>query len=231
MTSNQATGIIAEWQPQKLDLGMAAGVALLLPIVAGLLYGLTGALLPMLLYYGLAWGLVKWRRGSTGYFNPWPPRITLFFYINVGVILGSLVCAYLARNTFPANNGMGVLLTALIWAPLNAATEQLLWIYIFEAWDLYPAKSRWGVRLIGLILFAAFVGLIHTLYWARFLKTVEPGQLFGVVFVLLTTVSGFLHLVVWRKSNQMILTFIPHFMLNLIPLFWTQYSILPYLIK
>ena len=126
---------------------------------------------------------------------------------------------------------MSVLLTALIWAPLNAATEQLLWIYIFEAWDLYPAKSRWVVRLIGLTLFAAFVGLIHTMYWAKFLETVEPGQLFGVAFVLLTTVTGFLHLVVWRKSNQMILTFIPHFLLNLIPLFWTHYSILPYLIK
>ena len=69
------------------------------------------------------------------------------------------------------------------------------------------------------------------MYWAKFLETVDPKQVLGLVFVVLTTVSGFLHLVVWRKSNQMIFTFIPHFLLNLVPIFWTNYSILPYLIR
>jgi hypothetical protein len=82
-----------------------------------------------------------------------------------------------------------------------------------------------------LALFAAFVGLIHTMFWARFLNTVDPKPVFGLAFILLTTVSGFLHLVVWRKSNHMILTFIPHFLLNLVPIFWTNYAILPYLIR
>jgi hypothetical protein len=220
-----------KWQPKKIDLGIAAITAVLFPIVAGLLYGTTGALLPMVLYYGIAWGLVKWRRGSTGYFNPLPKKVTVFFYLNVGVILFSLVCAYLARNTFPNNEFFGILITALIWAPLNAASEQLLWIYIFEAWDLYPSKSKIGYRLIGLILFSAFVGMIHTMYWAKFLTTVDSQLVFGVIFVILTSVSGFLHLVVWRKSNHMIFTFIPHFLLNLIPIFWTGYSIIPFLFR
>lgn len=231
MKSNLNSGVITRWQPQKLDLGLALLIAPILPIVAGLLYGLIGALLPMMLYYGLAWGLIKWRRGSTGYFNPLPTRITIFFYINVGVILASLVCAYMARNYFSDNTTVGILITALIWAPINAATEQLLWIYLFEAWDLYPAKPSPAFRLIGLVLFAVFVGSIHTMFWAKFLDPVDPSQIVGVAFVLLTTVSGFLHLVVWRKSNQMIFTFIPHLLLNLVPLFWTRYSILPFLIK
>lgn len=231
METNQTSGAVAKWQPKKLDLGLAVLIALSLPIIAGQLYGLTGALIPMLLYYGIAWGVVKWRRGSTGYLNPLPKRITIFFYINVGVIFSSLVCAYLARNIFLESSTIGVLITALIWAPLNAATEQLLWIYLFEAWDLYPEKSRWAFRLIGLTLFAAFVGLIHTMFWVNFLETVDPNQILGLFFVILTSVSGFLHLVVWRKSNHMILTFIPHFLLNLIPIFWTNYSILPFLIR
>jgi len=231
MKTNQSTSAISPWQPQKLDLGLSALIAFLLPLVASLLYGLSGALLPMLLYYGLAWGLIKWRRGSTGYFNPFPKRITPYFYLNVGVILSSLVCAYLARNQFPASNTTGILITALIWAPLNAATEQLLWIYLFEAWDLYPTKPHPAFRLIGITLFAAFVGLIHTMFWAKFLETVDPKQLFGVAFILLTTLSGFLHLVVWRKSNHMLLTFIPHFLLNLIPIFWTNYAITIFLIR
>ncbi len=231
MKSDQNILAAAQWQPQKLDLGIAALIALLLPLIAGLLYGLTGALLPMLLYYGLAWGIVKWRRRSTGYFNPLPKRITAFFYVNLGVILISLVCAYLSRNQFPASNTTGIFFTALIWAPLNAATEQLLWIYLFESWDLYPAKPLPGFRLVGLALFTAFVGLIHTMFWAKFLETVDPKQVFGLIFILLTTVSGFLHLVVWRKSNHMILTFIPHFLLNLFPIFWTSYAILPFLMR
>lgn len=123
MESNQIVCKSAIWQPKKLDLGLAVIIAILFPIVAGFLYGETGALLPMLLYYGLAWILVK------------------------------------------------------------------------------------------------------------FLTTVDSNQVFGVVFILLTSVSGFLHLVVWRKSNHMILTFIPHFLLNLVPIFWTNYSILPFLIR
>jgi hypothetical protein len=229
--SNQNIRAFVQWRPEKLDLGLAVLITLLLPMVAGLLYGLTGALLPMLLYYGLAWGLVKWRRGSSGYFNPFPKRITVFFYINLGVILTSLVCAYLARNFSLDSNLTGILLTALIWAPVNAATEQLLWIYLFEAWDLYPEKLHPAFRLIGLALFTAFVGFIHTMFWAKFLNTVDPKQMLGLAFILLTTASGFLHLVVWRKSNHMILTFIPHFLLNLIPIFWTNYSILPFLIR
>jgi hypothetical protein len=231
MESIQGLSSSQKWQPKKIDLAIAAVTAVIFPIIAGLLYGTTGALLPMVLYYGIAWSLIKWRRGSTGYFNPFPKTVSVFFYLNVGVILFSLVCAYLARNIFPNKEFFGILITALIWAPLNAASEQLLWIYIFEAWDLYPSKSKLGYRLVGLILFSAFVGMIHTMYWAKFLTTVDSHQVFGVIFVILTSVSGFLHLVVWRKTNQMIFTFIPHFLLNLIPIFWTGYSILPFLFR
>lgn len=219
------------WKPNKVDLGLSVGLALLLPLLAQFLYAQMGAFVPMLIYYGLAWGVVKWRRGSTGYFNKFPTRIPTFFYINVGVILLCLVCAYFAPILHPDQDWRGILLTALIWAPVNAATEQLLWIYIFEAWDLYPEKPSGSFRIVGLLLFSVFVGLIHVMFWVSFLHTVDSTQVLGIFFVLLTTVSGFLHLLVWRQSNQMVFTFIPHFLLNLFPLFWTYYSIVPFLFK
>lgn len=232
MKTEQNIYPVSQWLPTNLDLGLAVAVALLLPVISSLLFAVTGAFIPMILYYGLAWGIVKWRRGSSGYFKPFPKQITVFFYINLVVILCSLFCAYFARNQFPGSSFTGVLLTALIWAPINAASEQLLWIYLFEAWDLYPKKQHPLLfRLIGLTLFTAFVGLIHTLFWAKFLVTVDSTLIFGLIFIILTTASGFLHLIVWRKSNHMILTFIPHFLLNLIPIFWTNYSILPYLFR
>jgi hypothetical protein len=228
--------MIKPWKPTALDLILSAAIAIGFPFLASLLYAETGALLPMILYYGLAWGIVKWRRGSTGYFNKPIQKIPLIFYINVGVILIALILAYLSRITIDQPDIIGILLTAVLWATINASSEQLLWIYIFEAWDLSGifSKKRHGkliTRAVGLILFTAFVGLIHVMFWVNFLHTVDSIQLVGVFFVIITTVSGYLHLVVWRKSSQMVFTFIPHFMLNLIPLIWTGYSILPYLIK
>ena len=94
----------------------------------------------------------------------------------------------------------GVLLTAIIWAPVNAASEQLLWIYIFESWDLYPLDRhqnyirRWGYRAVGLLFFSTFVGLIHTMFWLNFLHTVDSEIIFGLLFVLTTTISGYIHI-------------------------------------
>ncbi len=224
-------GGTASWKPTRLDLLLAVLVTLTLPWLTGWLYKLTGALLPMLLYYGLAWGLVKARRGAIGYRNPMPKRPPIWFYVNLGIIAAGLFFAWLTPVKVTDWQISGVLLTALIWAPLNAASEQILWLYIFDAWDLFSQKPRLGYRLAGLLLFSAFVGMIHTMFWTQFLHTVQPEGLFSVLFVLLTTISGFLHIVVWRQSRQMIFTFIPHLLLNLGPLFWTGYSILPYLLR
>jgi hypothetical protein len=223
--------MITTWKPAKLDLALSAVLALLFPFVAGLLFTRTGALLPIALYYGIAWGVVKWRRGSIGYRNPFPAKPPIAFYVNIGVILACLTCAWLTPIVVPTVSIPGMLITALVWAPLNGATEQILWIYIFESWDLYPKKINIANRLIGLLFFTAFVGLIHIKFWVLFLTTVEPGSVIGIVFVMLTSISGYLHLIVWRKSRQMIFTFIPHLLLNLVPVIWTHYSILPYLIR
>ncbi len=220
------------WQPAKLDLILAVGITIILPFGAGYLFNLTGAFWPLLLYYGVAWLLVKLRRGTIGYSNPFPAKPPLSFYLNTGLIMLALVFAWLSPVITSPISLLGMLLTAIIWAPLNAATEQVLWIYIFEAWDLYPAQKPNKLnRVIGLVLFSTFVGLIHTSFWLYFLHTVQAGTLFGTLFVILTSLSGYLHLIVWRQSKQMFFTFIPHLLLNLIPIFWTHYSILPYLFR
>ena len=91
------------------------------------------------------------------------------------------------------------------------------------------AQVNIACRIIGLLLFSAFVGLIHTSFWVQFLHIVQAGTLLGTLFIVLTSLSGFLHILVWRQSRQMVFTFIPHLMLNLVPIFWTNYSIIPYL--
>jgi hypothetical protein len=231
----KGTGSPATWRPAKTDLLVSALMAACFPALAGFLLGRGGALVPMLLYYGAAWALGALRRGGSGYRLEIPPVPPVSFYVNVAVIVATLACAYAAGIRLESPEPAGILLTALVWAPVNASSEQLLWLYIFDSWDLYGAArfgraGRLAMRAAGLGLFTLFVGTIHTLYWARFLKTVEPASAFGLMFILGTAVSGYLHIVVWRKSGRMVFTFIPHFLLNLAPLFWTGYSILPYLL-
>lgn len=223
------------WTPSGIDLAITAAMTLGFPFIAGMLLGRVGALLPMVLYYGAAWGICIWRRGGSGYSLRRLPAPPVWFYVNVGVIVTALVLSYFARIEAEYTTPGGVVFTALVWAVVNAASEQLLWIYIFDSWDLFGQArfrrtGRFVFRISGLLLFTAFVGTIHTMYWAKFLHTVDAGTAVGILFVVVTTVSGYLHILVWRRSGRMVYTFIPHFMLNLFPLFWTGYSIVPYLI-
>ena len=143
--------MIKPWKPTALDLILSAVIAIGFPFLASLLYTETGALLPMIFYYVLAWGIVKWRRGSTGYFNKPIQKVPLIFYINVGVILLALILAYLSRITIDQPDIIGILLTAVLWATINASSEQLLWIYIFEAWDLSGIFSKKRHIMIGIL--------------------------------------------------------------------------------
>lgn len=225
-----------KWIPGKTDLILSAAITLFFPLLAGSLYSSTGALLPMILYYSAAWGISFWRRGRSGYNIKNLPAPPISFYVHVIVIAITLVLSYLARITILEPRLAGVIFTALVWALINASSEQLLWLYIFDSWDLYGIGKRGKgasvlMRLAALLFFTIFVGTIHTMFWTRFLHTVNPDLTWGKIFIAGTTVSGYLHILVWRKSDRMIYTFIPHFMLNLFPLFWTGYSIMPYLLK
>lgn len=256
------------WQPKKLDLILSAIIAISLPILAHYLFKFTGALIPLLIYYSLAWIIPIWRRKGTGYNTKGFNKHQIAFYINTALILICLVFLYLGRIIPDEISIAGAILTALIWAPINASSEQLLWIYIFESWELYPTKTivsvtskttneldseitnetisesrdkensdssyktkKWLFTIIGVIFFSCLVGLIHTMFWANFLHLVDESSIFGILFIVISTITGFMHIIVWKKSKNMLFTFIPHLLLNAIPIIWTLYSIIPYLIN
>jgi len=248
------------WKPKKLDIILSTIIAVALPILAFFLYKYTGALIPLIIYYSLAWLLPIWRRKSTGYNTKGLKNPPIAFYINVVLILICITFEYFSQIKPDEISIAGAVLTALIWAPINASSEQLLWIYIFESWELYPIglisesankpalenannensesvekpsnKTKiWVFRIFGLIFFSCFVGLIHTMFWVNFLHLVDSSSIFGILFVVFSTLTGFMHIIVWKKSKNMLFTFIPHLLLNAIPIIWTGYSIIPYLIN
>jgi hypothetical protein len=60
--------VFENYRPKKVDLLIAVVAALVIPVIAGYFFDLTGALIPMVMYYGLfAILIVRWRRGSLGY--------------------------------------------------------------------------------------------------------------------------------------------------------------------
>jgi len=123
----------------------------------------------MILDYSIAWGIVKWRRGSTRYFNSSTTKVFRFFIVNILVVSLALVFAYQARIIATDTSTTGVLFMIFIWEPINASSDQLLWIYLFEVRDLLPAAEsttfrKFGFKSIGMLLFTSFVGMIHVLF-------------------------------------------------------------------
>src|SRR6056297_3311769 len=96
------------WRPTIVDLGLSVVIALGFSFLAQALYNISGAIIPMIIYYGLAWGIAKWRRGYTGYFRKIEKKNLFYFYVNTGVIVIGLVLAYFARIEVENANNLGM---------------------------------------------------------------------------------------------------------------------------
>ena len=212
----------------NLDLLLATAVALGLPPAAAWLFDQTGgALASLALYYGVCClGLVRWRKGTLDYRrpSPWPWAIFL------PSLLLPLASAAINAGALPDSGGapLGVALTLLVWAPLNAAAEQCSWFYVLDAW-----RNRWpGVRrrllatAVGVILLLLLVGLIHALFWAKVLPVTEPTPLTRFAIPLNIVLTGAYGLLYYR-SRSMWPVFVVHLLVDAQLVLLAHYSILP----
>lgn len=221
-------GFGGDVQTTNLDLALAALVALGLPALCAALLGVTGgALAGLYVYYVLACVvLVIWRKGSLDYARParwpWPT-------FGVGVLLAIAITAnnWRAYPDYGAS-ALGLALTALIWAPLNGALEQLSWVYVLDAWrNRWPGgwQRRAGL-VVGWLLILTFVALIHIQFWALFLPAKLPSTLWWLD-QLLTTVLTVVYVVLYDRARSMWPTFIVHTLVDLQLVLLANYSILP----
>lgn len=213
-----------------LDLVLATVVAFGLAPLCAALWRLTGgAMASLAVYYGLACiALVRWRKGTLDYGPPthWP-----WGAFTLGLALAGLITAT-NWGRFPDMGAtrVGLLLTAIVWAPLNGALEQLVWQYVLDAW-----RNRWrGGRAkhlgtaIGVILFLTLVSLIHVVFWLSFLPTKLPGDLPWLSPVLNTLLAG-VYVWLYLRARSMWPTFIIHTLVDLQLVLLANYSILPHL--
>jgi len=228
------------FQPTHLDLVLATLAAIGLPLAAGYLFNLTGALIPLFLYYGVfCVGVVRWRRGALGYeMNRGAIRQQFAGYVSslfVALLILQLVLVGFEFITFERVldfNLLGFILTLVIWAPLNAFSEQLVWIYTFDSYAEFfkEGPKRKVMIAIGGILYIALISLIHVLFWILVLPEGQSIFPFSVLFILIQTVISVGFIFLYRKSKSMWPLGIIHVLINITAIALSGYSILPVLL-
>lgn len=223
-------GFGGDFRATNLDLALATITALGLPFACAWLWNTTGgATAGLALYYGVCCVLVvRWRKGTLDYRRParWPWPL---FAVS---LLPPLALAALNWNALPNARAplFGLLLTVLIWAPLNAAMEQLSWLYVLDGWrNRWTAGwRRWAGLAIGIVLLMILVTLIHVLFWIRFLPEAGPNRLSWAV-IPVNTFMTLCYALLYYRSRSMWPTFVIHLLADLQLVLIAHYSILPYL--
>ncbi len=220
-----------DFRATNLDLVLATLIAPGLPFVCQWLFQHTGgALVSLILYYGVCCvAIVWWRKGTLDYRWPkhWP---WLLFLLSLFVPLAIAALNYGSLPDYHASLP-GFLLTILIWVPLNAAMEQLSWFYVLDAWRnrWQSGFLRWLGLIVGIVLLVILVTLIHLLFWVYFLPTARPTPYswLGIPLNLLLTAS---YAALYYRSGSMFPTFFIHLLADLQLVLLAHYAIWPYLI-
>ena len=228
------------FQPTSLDLILATLAALGLPFVAGYLFNTTGALIPLILYYGVfCVVIVKWRRGSLGYeINRGALRTQFAGYVSsifVVLLILQLILVGFEFITFERVsdfNLLGFILTLVIWAPVNAFSEQLVWIYTFDSYAEFfkEGPKRKVMIAIGGLMYVALISLIHLLFWILVLPEGQSIFPFSVLFIIIQTMIAIGYIFLYRKSKSMWPLGIIHVLINITAIGLSGYSMLPVLL-
>lgn len=212
----------------NVDLMIALATTFLLPVACWLLWSWTGALIPLILYYGVfCVGVVLWRKGSLQYVRPRTWALPLFLFLLAFQLLAQL-CA--ALTVVPANDPLpGVAATLVFWVPVNALSEQLLWVYIYESF-----QTRWDGRIgravgtvAGILMTLVFVGLIHALFWGEFLPGFTSVFPLSQIFFASQFVMTVGYLFLYQRTGSMVPLFLLHVIADGALVLAAMYSIVP----
>lgn len=222
-----------DFKSTNLDLALAVIATVGLPILCGKLYDSTGALIPMAVYYGVfCFGIVKWRKGTLDY--RWPAKLLSPLFIGLGII--QLLIFYSSSKIVISAEEFalkGLILTLLIWAPINAFAEQLLWIYIYDAFaNRFEGKTlKILFSGLGIICYWGMIALIHILFWAKFLMKFHPAAPYWQIFMGLQYPLTIGYLIIYRRTKSMYPIALLHLFQDVTGVVAAGYSLGPYLIK
>jgi hypothetical protein len=221
-----------EFRATNLDCLLALLIAFGLPVACGFLYPVTGAIVPLVLYYGLCCiGVVKWRRGTLEYRHPKTWALPIFLTMIAMQLIQQFIGLVLVQRVLSPDT-VGVFISLIVWAPLNALMEQLSWIYCYDAFASRFTKRNQRIigNIIGIILMLSLVGLIHVLFWAKFTPAYSATSSFFLVFTVLQFATTGLYIVLYRKAQSMVPLALVHIISDVGLVLVPGFSILPYLL-
>ena len=222
-----------DFKSTNLDILIVIIATIGLPILCGKLYAGTGALLPMVIYYGVfCFGVVKWRKGTLDY--RWPEKLISPLFIGLCII--QLIIFYVVIKTvisYEESSLNGFLLTLLVWAPVNAFAEQLLWIYIYDTFAnrVEGKKLKIVFSGLGILFYWGFIALIHILFWAKLLMEFDHVSPYYQIFMGLHYPLTIGYLMIYRKTKSMYPIALLHLFQNFTGVLLSGYSIAPHLFK
>ncbi len=229
------------FQPKRADLAIALFAALGLPLLLGYTYSLIGALVPMFIYYVIfSWVIVKWRRGRLDYGIEREPiwrkvkrSATPLFFVVLALQLVLVMASYATVIRVSSVNTLGWLATLLLWAPANAMSEQLIWLYTFDSYaDYYDAgRKRTAMIAIGTLLYLSLIGLVHAFFWGKFLLGSTYAFFWTEIFFPIQFMIPIGYVFLYRQTKSMWPIASIHFLLDFAPVLFSGYSILPFLLS
>ena len=202
-------------------------------MLCALLFSLSGAFIPLLIYYGIGCiGVSLWRKKSLNYHIPerWHSKVFL------GLLIIQILTQWAAVNLIvrePNSSMLGVAITLIIWVPINAFMEQILWIYIFEGFAnrFEEEKKNMGFSILGILMSLIFVGMIHALFWNLFLPHFKNTTPYYEIFFIMQFIITPGYIWLYRKTGSMFPIFLIHLIADVTLVISANYSILPYLFK
>jgi len=222
-----------DFKSTNLDIALAIIATVGLPILCGRLYDITGALLPMAIYYGVfCYGIVKWRKGTLDY--RWPGKLLTPLFLGLFTI--HLLISYSVNKlVIPVEEFSlwGFILTLIIWAPVNAFAEQLIWIYVYDAFaNRFEGKAlRTLFSGLGILFYWGLIALIHILFWTKFLMEFHNTPPYWQIFLGLQYPLTIGYIIIYKRTKSMYPIALLHLFQDLIGVLLAGYSIIPYLIK
>ena len=224
-----------------VDIIIATMMVVVLPISLMFLEQGIGAGLPLLIYYGCCIFVVKDRKGSFDYVMPKVRSRRWIYFVFIPLLILVVVQQIIVFDIVIPSGGGGWGYTLCLWCPINASLEQLLWIYIFDAFYWFDIEGtipkykdsqciKWMFRALGWIMCLGFVGMIHALFWTEFLmefdhdKSPEYPIFLAIQFV---TIIGYV--VLFQLTESMMPLLILHLLTDCIAVIAARYSIVPFL--
>jgi len=228
-----ATKSGTDFRSTNLDIALAIIATVGLPILCGKLYESTGALLPLVIYYGVfCYGIVKWRKGTLDY--RWPEKLISPLFIGL-FIIQLLIFYSVSKLIIPAEGFSrgGFILTLIVWAPLNAFAEQLLWIYVYDAFaNRFETKGLKAIfSSLGILFYLGMIALIHILFWTKFLMGFRHTAPYWQLFMGLQYPLTIGYLVIYKRTKSMYPIALLHLFQDVTGVLVAGYSIIPYLIR